>query len=124
MSDRSERTGPTNRQIADAIVRVTRDGTGRGPVSARVLSDEDTIVVMLREMLTTSEQTLVENGRTQDVLAFRRALQDILRPAYVEEIRRITGRRVEAFMSTNSADPDRSAEIFVMGPPETSVDEA
>lgn len=114
--------GSKTREIADAIVRVTREGTGRGPVSARVVSDAQTIVVLLQGAFTKGEQTLIEHGRDAEVLALRRAFQEVLQTAYVAEVERITGRHVETFMSTNSTDPDRSAEIFLLGGPIDALD--
>lgn len=111
-------TNPTrstvSRQITDAMVRLYRENAGRGPVSARAMIDSGTVVVLLHEVLTRAEQTLVDHGNTEVVLMMRRALQDALRPAFVVEVERITGRRVSTFMSTSSADPDRSAEIFLL----------
>lgn len=113
------RTAPSRgsavREITDAIVRLTREATGRGPVRARIIIDGDIVVALLYESLTKAEQTLVDNDRTAEVLAFRRAFQDIMRPAYSDAVQRITGRTVETFMSTNHAEPDHAAEIFVLG---------
>lgn len=106
--------GGAGRQIADAVVRLHREHTGRGPVSARVIIEGDTVVVLLREVLTKAEQTLVDAGRADEVLAFRRGLQDVLRPAFVAEVQEAMGREVDMFMSTNNADPGHSAEIFLL----------
>ncbi len=104
------------REIADAVVRITREMTGRGPVSARVVLDDDAVVVLMHEVLTKGEQVLVDHDRADEVLATRKAFQDVMRPAFVAEVQRITGRRVATFMSTNHASPDRSAEIFLLDP--------
>ena len=109
--------GTQSREIADAIVRLTRESTGRGPVRARALLDGDTVVVLMHDTLTKAEQVLVEHGRAEEVLALRRALQEVLRPAYTAAVERITGRRVVTFMSTNHADPDHAAEIFLLEGP-------
>jgi uncharacterized protein YbcI len=106
----------TSRQIADAIVRLTRESTGRGPVKARVVLDDDAVIVLLQDVLTKGEQALVDDGRTAVVLALRSAFQDMLRPAFSAEVERITGRKVSTFLSTNHADPDRAAEIFFLEP--------
>jgi len=106
--------GGANRQIADAMVRLHRRSTGRGPVRVRVIMERDAVVVLLHDVLTKAEQNLVSAGRTEEVLAFRRAAQDLLRPAFVVELQEATGRQVETFMSTNSVEPDHSAEIFLL----------
>lgn len=104
------------REISDEIVRLTREGTGRGPVRARVIIDGDAVVVLMHETLTKAERTLVDAGRAEEVLALRRAVQDVLRPAYVEAVQRITVGTVATFMSTNSTEPDHAAEVFLLAP--------
>lgn len=107
----------TNAQIADAITRIVRRLSGRGPVSCRVIVDGDVVVALLHETLTKGETTLIENGHEEEVQDFRRAFQQVARPSFVDAVERITGRRVETFMSTNHAVPDRAAEIFLLGDP-------
>jgi uncharacterized protein YbcI len=109
--------GPPTREIADALVRLTRQATGRGPVSARVIVDGDAVVVLMHDTMTKAEQTLVDHGRTEEVLALRRAFQDVMRPAFSAEVERVTGRTVRTFMSSNHAAPDHAAEIFLLGGP-------
>jgi uncharacterized protein YbcI len=112
--DATRSRGSVSRQITDGLVRLYRERTGRGPVSVRVILDGDAVVVLLHDVLTRAEQSLVHDGHVDEVLAFRRAFQDVLRPAFVVEIQEATGRQVETFMSTTSADPDHSAEIFLL----------
>lgn len=102
------------RDIGDAVVSLTREHVGRGPVSARVIVDGDAVVVLLQDVLTKGELTLVEHGRGAEVLALRAAYQDVLRPLFIAEVERLTGRTVATFMSANHAAPDRSAEIFLL----------
>lgn len=109
--------GQQSRQIADAIVGLTRERTGRGPVSARVIIDGDAVVVLMHDSLTKAEQTLVDHGRTGEVLALRRAFQDVMRPSFCEAVEQATGRKVGTFMSTNHAEPDHAAEIFLLDGP-------
>ena len=105
------------RQIADEIARVMSEQIGRGPVSCRVIVNGDAVIAILHGSLTKAEQTLVEHGRTAEVLALRRALQQLAGPAFIAEVQRITGRKVETFMSTNHAAPDCAAEIFLLSGP-------
>lgn len=109
-----DRSRPVSREIADAIVRLTREHIGRGPVSAQVVMGHGAVIVIMEDVLTKGEQTLVDHGHTSEVLAMRSAFQAVLRPAYTAAVERITGRKVTTFMSTNHASPDRSAEIFLL----------
>lgn len=102
------------RRISEAIVALIRDATGRGPVSCRVTIDGDTVLAVMRDALTKGEQTLVDRGHQDEVLALRRAYQEVLRADLSHAVERITRRRVHTFMSANHTDPDRSAEIFLL----------
>jgi uncharacterized protein YbcI len=109
--------GRVGRDITDAVVRITRDAIGRGPVSTRVIIDGDVVIVLMHDTLTRAEQSLVDGGRVAEVLALRRAFQDLLRPAYTAAVEQATGRMVQTFMSTNHAAPDHAAEIFLLDGP-------
>lgn len=106
--------GVVQNEIADAVVSLAKKHLGRGPESTRVTIDGDLVVVLLRNSLGSSERLLVGEGEGDAVLAFRRVIQDVLRPALVAEIQRIMGRQVGTFMSANALDPDYAAEIFIL----------
>ena len=74
--------------------------------------------MVLEDTLTRGEQTLVENGQRDLVLATRRQYQAAMRRALVDEVEGLTGREVRAFMSENHLDPDLAVEVFVMTPAE------
>lgn len=61
-------------EIVDAIERLTQERAGRGPVRARAIVDGDAVVVLMHETLTKAEQTLVDGGHEEEVLALRRAV--------------------------------------------------
>lgn len=109
--------GRMARDITDAVVRITREAIGRGPVSARVIMDAEAVVVLMHDTLTKAEHSLVDGGFVAEVLASRRAFQTLLRPAYIEAVERATGRTVQTFMSANHASPDHAAEIFLLDGP-------
>jgi uncharacterized protein YbcI len=50
------------------------------------------------------------------VLSVRQDFQRTMRDALVEEVERVTGRRVIAFMSDNHIDPDLACEVFILAP--------
>ena len=108
--------GSLSTAIANMIVRVMSEYTGRGPTQARTHADGDVITVILRDTLTKGERTLVADGRSELVLTTRHAFQMSMRAALVAGIEDITGRRVVAFMSDNHIDPDVAAEVFVLTP--------
>jgi uncharacterized protein YbcI len=105
--------------ISNAIVRLMRENTGRGPTKARTTIRHNVVVVMLEQTLTKGEQNLVRKGRGEKVIEIRHEFQEAMREECVAQIAELTGRPVLAFMSANHIDPDIGAEIFVLdGPPD------
>jgi uncharacterized protein YbcI len=108
--------GSRSTAIANLVVRITSEYTGRGPTQARAYEAGDVITVILQDTLTKGERRLVAAGRIELVLTTRKAFQSTMRADMTEGIEDITGRRVVAFMSDNHLDPDMAAEIFVLAP--------
>jgi uncharacterized protein YbcI len=106
--------GSLSAAISNAVVGLLRDYTGRGPTHARTTIGADTIVVTLRDSLTKAERTLAQHGQALEVLAMRRAFQNTMRDDMIAAVERLTGRRVEAFLSDNLHEPDVAVEIFLM----------
>src|SRR6478735_8099439 len=85
--------GHTAQAITQAVVRVVRDYTGRGPTQAHTTITDDVIIVVLRDTLLKAERRLVDDGQSQAVRDMRRR-----------------------FQSANVVDPDVAVEVFVLGP--------
>jgi uncharacterized protein YbcI len=108
--------------ISNAIVRLLREYTGRGPTKARTTIRDNVVVVMLEQSLTKGEQILVMKGRADNVLVLRREYQEAMRDESSAKVAELTGRDVIAMMSANHLDPDLAAEIYVLdGPPDYSL---
>lgn len=116
-SEREERTGgrqsPTA-EISNGVVSLFLKYTGRGPSKARTRVEGDLAIVTLRNTLTTSEKEMVAAGREADVLRMRSASQEAMREELVALIEARLGRRVEAFSSHNSIEPDMAVELFFL----------
>ena len=108
--------GSQGLKISNGIVRLMHDATGRGPNKARTEMGRDLIAVVLGDTLTKAERTLVEHGRTEEVLTARRAMQEVIGPEACQLVEEVSGRKVLAFMSENHIDPDLSVELFVLEP--------
>jgi len=106
--------------ISNAVVGLMRDSTGRGPNKARTIINDDVVLVVLEDLLTKAEVVLIERGRSEKVLDLRFTIQDSMREELVEAVERLTGRTVRAFMSTNHAEPDLAAELFMLEPRATA----
>lgn len=102
--------------LANLVVGVLREHTGRGPTKARAHVCEDVIAVILHNTLTRAERTLAANGGADIVLATRRAFRDPMRPDLVAGVERLTARTVIACFSDNTIDPDMALELFLLAP--------
>jgi uncharacterized protein YbcI len=109
-------------EISNRVVGLFRDFAGKGPSRCKSYwAGRDLLVVLLRGGFTIAEQTLYEGGRGLSVRDSRHALQDTIEARLVEVIEGLTGRRVEAFMSTSHQDPDLQVELFLLEPDASAV---
>jgi uncharacterized protein YbcI len=110
--------GPMAAEISNAVVRLVRDHFGKGPTQARTIIDDDVVMTVLRGGFTVAEKTLYRAGRADVVEEGRRAMQEVFEREMRTSIERITGRKVDAFLSANHHEPDVSVENFMLdGPP-------
>jgi uncharacterized protein YbcI len=110
--------GPKLAAISTLTVRLFGQYTGRGPSKARTFIDDDVVVVVLQDMLTTGELTLVDNARAEIVLATRKIFQDVMSAELIAGIEQILRRTVIAFLAANHIDPDIAIATFVLAPHE------
>jgi uncharacterized protein YbcI len=96
---------------------VLSEYTGRGPTQARTHFNDNLVTVVVRDLLTKGEQSLIRDGKSQLVLETRLAYQQTMRKDLSEVVETITGRRVLAFLSANHLDPDIVIESFMLAPP-------
>jgi uncharacterized protein YbcI len=109
-------SGSTGAQISNAVVRLVREYTGRGPTKARTYFEDDLITVVLHDTLTKGERSLVRDGEAQRVLDTRKAYQHTMRGDLIAAVESASGRTVCAFFSDNSIDPDMAVETFALNP--------
>jgi uncharacterized protein YbcI len=107
--------------LSNAIVRLLREYTGRGPTKARTTIRDNVVLVMLEQALTKGEQVLVQKGRGENVLALRHEYQEAMREESSAQVAKLTGRTVVAMMSANHLDPDLGAEIYILDGPPTTI---
>jgi uncharacterized protein YbcI len=108
--------GPRGAAIANLVVRVVSEYTGRGPTRARTHLSGNLVCVVLEDTLTKGERSLVRDGLADQVLDMRKSFQKTMRGELVSGIEELTGRRVIAFMSDNHLDPDMGMEAFILAP--------
>jgi len=108
--------GQAAQAISNAVVRLLREYTGRGPTRAYTTINDDLVVVVMRDTLLKAERRLVEDGQADAVINIRRRFQRTMERALVDAVVEHTGRDVDAFMSDNHVNPDVAVEVFVLKP--------
>jgi uncharacterized protein YbcI len=106
--------GELSAALANEIVALMSDYTGRGAPKSRCYVHENLIVCVLHDSLTKGELSLIADGKEEAVLAIRRTYQESMRSKLIEIVERLTGRKVAAFMSSNHVNPDVAIESFVL----------
>jgi uncharacterized protein YbcI len=105
-------------RISEEIVAMLREHYGRGPMKAKTYALDDIIVVVMRGSgLTPLEQTIVDSGEPQRVVAMREDFQALMATRYKQMIEKLTGAKVVAFLSQAHVDPDITMEIFFIDKP-------
>src|SRR5438094_9228700 len=99
--------------ISTSIVGILRDHYGRGPTKAKTYALDDIIVVVMRGSgFTALEQTIMDSGEPDRVIAMREDFQRVMAVRYKQTIEELTGRNVVAFLSQAHVEPDITMEIF------------
>jgi uncharacterized protein YbcI len=109
-------TGSPSQAISNLIVRLLSDYTRRGPTRARTHFNENLITIVVQDLLTKGERSLIRDGKQELVLETRRAYQQTMGEDLTSGIEEITGRQVIAFLSANHLDPDLAIESFMLAP--------
>ena len=98
-------TGSHGLAISNLVVRLVSEYTGRGPTKARTHFNDNLITVVVQNLLTKGERSLVRDGKADLVLEMRRAYQFTMREDFTSGIEEISGRKVIAFLSANTSTP-------------------
>lgn len=108
--------GEAAQAISNALVRLLRDYTGRGPTQAYTTITDSHVIVVLRDALLKAERSLVQDGHADAVIDMRRRFQRTMKRDLVAAIEENTGREVLAFLSDHHIDPDIAVEVFILKP--------
>lgn len=104
------------RAISAAMVRLYDKAYGHDRTTASTYINENVVVCILEDILTSSEQELVEAGKDSEVIDGRVAFQTDCEDDFSSAIERLTLRRVVAFMSANQTSPGIACEMFFLSP--------
>jgi uncharacterized protein YbcI len=108
--------GALRAAISQVVVRIHAEHYGKGATQAKTYVWDNVVVVVLRDVLTVAERTLVAVDRAETVREVRTAFQFSLEPTFRSALERLTGRRVESFMSQIDPENGLGVEVFVLEP--------
>jgi uncharacterized protein YbcI len=100
--------------VSNMMTKLHRDHYGRGPNAVRTVIGHDHVICFLEDISTPVERTLLEGGEIEAVRGTRLAFQRAMELRFVGAIEQIVQRRVRAFLSQVTFDPDISVEVFVL----------
>jgi uncharacterized protein YbcI len=109
--------------ISNGIASMHREHYGRGADRTRTLIHQDVVMTRLEDCFTTVEKKMIAEGAFLQVRETRTMFQDWMRPRFTEIVEDATGRKVAAFFSQVSHDPDVAVELFLLERAGSSADD-
>src|SRR5207245_9098855 len=101
--------------ISTSIVGILREHYGRGPMKAKTYALDDIIVVVMRGSgFTPLEQTIMNSGQPERVIAMREDFQRVMAERYKHKIEELTGRTVLEFRRQAHGKPGITMQSVVI----------
>jgi uncharacterized protein YbcI len=103
--------------VSNEMVRIYKTQFGRGPTKTRTdFAGPDVLVCTLRDSFTAVERNMLAMGEHLRVGELRHFFQRAAEVEFRQEVERITGRKVSAFVSGTDTEQDVSTEVFYLEP--------
>ena len=107
--------GQLEAEISDAMVKLQREQTGRGPNQAHTYIIEDMVIVRMQEVLTPAERQLTGNPHGQSLIKqFHQQMHEIARRALEQIVEAHTGCKVVSIHNDVSTKSGEQVGIFVL----------
>jgi uncharacterized protein YbcI len=104
--------------VTDAMVVLHKRYHHRKPVTAKTqMLGDDLLACVLGGVYTDVEQTMIELERAPTVKDTRSAFQNAMQHKFINEVERLSGRTVSAFISDSHVGPDIEIELFMLTTP-------
>lgn len=107
--------------ICNAVTGALKQSCGKGPTKVKAYTLHDHLVVVVQDMLTTLEKTLVQNGHEQLVREARHALAAQVAKESRATIEQATGRHVIGWQTEVNPCADRAFTLVRLQPVGESV---
>ena len=104
--------------VTDAMVALHERYYQRPPGTAKTrMMGDDLLACVLGGVYTDVEKTLIELERDPIVRDNRSAFQAAMEHRFIDEVERLSGRRVVHFISSHHVGPDLEIELFFLADP-------
>ena len=100
--------------ISAAVVGLYAMHYGHDRTTATTYINDNIVVCVLEDILTTGEDALIADGSAAEVIDERVAFQTDTQDEFTAAIERLTHREVVAFMSANQTTPGIACELFFL----------
>ena len=114
--ERNTADGPAAMAICNAITGALKRSTGKGPTRVKAHSTEDHVEILVEDMLTPLERTLVHDGHEQLVSEARQVLMGRVPNECRATIEQATGRRVVGWHTDVDPSADRAFTLVALQP--------
>ena len=113
--DVDARHGEDLAEVTNGIVRLFSEYYGRGPTKGKTyLMDDRIVLCVLEQTMTTVEKTMTKNGEVDLVRKVRLTFQEEMADEFKGVVEKALGRKVAAYHSQLTVDPDIGFELFVL----------
>lgn len=108
---------PLTEAISASMVHLYNASYGHTRTRATTYINENVVVCVLENILSTNESQQIDRGESARVLDGRVAFQEGTEDEFTAEIERLTHRNVTAFLSANQTSPGVACELCFLEPP-------
>ena len=108
--------GPAAMAICNAVTGALKHSCGKGPTKVKAYSTHDHVAVVVQDMLTTLERTLVQDGHEQLVSEARQVLIGRVAKECRATIEQATGQRVVGWQTEVNPSADRAITLVQLQP--------
>ena len=108
--------GPAAMTICNAMTVALKQSCGKGPTKVKAYNTHEDVAVVVEDMLTTLERTLVQDGHEQLVSEARQALIVRVAKECRATIEQATGRRVVGWQTEVNPSADRAIMLVQLQP--------
>ena len=103
--------------VTDSLVALHKRYHHREPVTSKsMLMSNELLACVMGGVYTEVEKTMIELQHQTIVQETRSAFQTAMQDRFIDEVERLSGRRVLAFISNCHVGPDLEIELFVLEP--------